>query len=128
MTDANKPKAPDYVLGAALPLFSWTVRVPVPGNDQYLYAELPLLFQAVDQDELDWMRGLRVVEDRPMPTEAEVVQQVVKGWPALRDAQGNDVPFSAEALAKLMAAPMVRVATVATYFAAMTGTAARKNV
>lgn len=123
----DKPKAPAFILGAALPLFCWTVRVPVPGANQYQFAELPLNFQAVDQDELDWMRGLRVVEGRPMPTEAEVVRHVVKGWPALQDADGNDVPFSPEALERVMLAPIVRTAIVATFFAAMTGTAATKN-
>lgn len=122
----DQSKAPAFILGAALPLFTWTVRVPVPGADDYQHAELPLLFQAVDQPELDRMRGLGPA-DGPPPTEDEIVRQVVKGWPSLLDADGNDVPFSADALEKLMAAPMVRVAIVATYLSAMTGTAVRKN-
>jgi hypothetical protein len=116
----DKTKAPAFVLGAALPQFTWTVRVPVPGSDDYQHAELPLVFQAVDQDELDRMQGSAMLQ-------ADIVRKVVVGWPSLQDAEGNDVPFSPEALEALMAAPMVRVAIVATYFAAMTGTAARKN-
>ncbi|MFN3303042.1 MAG: phage tail assembly chaperone [Roseateles sp.] len=116
----DKPKAPAFVLGAALPQFTWTVRVPVPGNDDYAHAELPLTFQAVDQPELDELQNGGKLQ-------ADIVRRVVVGWPGLKDAHGSDVPFSPEALEKLMAAPMVRVAIVATYFAAMTGTAARKN-
>lgn len=120
MTDANKTQAPAFILGAALPRFTWTVRVPVPGDDTYHHAELPLIFQAVDQDELDVMQTGGTLQ-------ADIVRRVVVGWPGLQDAGGRDVPFSPVALEQLMSAPMVRVAIVATYIAAMTGTAARKN-
>lgn len=120
-------KAPTFILGAALPTFNWTVRVPVPGNDDYSHAELPLTFQAVTQNELDRMRGIGLGEFEAPPTDAEIVRRVVVGWPALKDAAGNDVPFSHTALEQMLAAPMLRQATVATYMAAMSGMAARKN-
>lgn len=123
----SEAKTPTFILGAALPTFTWTVRVPVPGNDDYSYAELPLTFQAVEQEMLDRMRGIGVGESEVQLTDAQIVRKVVVGWPALQDAEGNDVPFSPAALERLMAAPMLRQAAVATYIAAMSGMAARKN-
>lgn len=119
--DKDKKPAPAFILGADLPRFTWTVRVPVPGDDDYTHAELPLTFQAVDQTELDHLRTGGLLQEA-------IVRRVVVGWPSLKNAAGDDVAFSPEALNQLMAAPMMRVAIIATYFAAMDGTAARKNV
>lgn len=120
-------KTATFILGAALPTFNWTVRVPVPGDDDYAHAELALTFQAVTQHELDRMRGIGLGEFEQPPTDDQILRQVVVGWPALQDAAGNDVPFSHTALEQLLAAPMLRQAAVATYLAAMSGMAVRKN-
>lgn len=127
MSKTTNP-APSFILGAVLALqFTWTVRVPVPGNDDYSHAELPLNFRVVDQPELDKMRGIGLAEGETPPTDEQIVRRVVVGWPSLKDAAGNEVPFSDEALSQLLLSPMVRTATVATYMAAMSGMAARKN-
>ena len=125
---SEKTKAVAFVLGAALAQFTWTVRVPVPGDDDYLHAELPLTFKPLPQPELDKMRGIGLAEGEAAPTDAEIVSRVVVGWPRLLDADGELVPFNPVALALLTQAPMVRTAIVATYLAAMSGMAARKNV
>lgn len=128
-TTPTPPALPAFVLGQALPRFVWTVRVPVPGNDQYAFAELPLEFQAVDQDELDLYQGQRKPKDgEKVPTDAEIVRRVVVGWPSLKNTDGAEVGFSPAALEDLMRSPMVRSAAVSTYLAAMSGMAARKNV
>lgn len=128
MSTTNSPtQAPDFVLGSDPFQFTWTVRVPVPGNDDYGHAALKLHFEAVDQAELDRMNGEGLAPGEAMPTEAEIVRRVVKGWPKLLDVTGQSVPFSPEALEKLMRAPVMRRAIVVTYLAAMGGTAARKN-
>lgn len=124
MSDA---KTATFILGAALPTFNWTVRVPVPVDDSYVHAELRLTFQAVERAELDRMRGIGLAEGERAPTDEEIVRQVVVGWPALTDATGQDVPFSDAARDRLMAAAMVRESTVATFLAAMSGMAVRKN-
>lgn len=124
---SEKQKAVCFVLGAALACFNWTVRVPVPGDDDYLTAELPLTFKPLPQLELDKMRGAGLAEGEAAPTDEQIVQRVVVGWPKLLNEEGEAVPFSPEALAQLTAAPMVRTAIVATYLAAMSGMAARKN-
>lgn len=130
-TTPNTPAAdalPAFILGQALPRFIWTVLVPAPGNDSYSFAALPLEFQAVDQDELDLYQGHRKPkEGESLPTDAQILQRVVVGWPSLKDKSGQDVPFSQPALARLMLSPMVRSAAVSTYLAAMSGMAARKN-
>lgn len=123
----QRPEDVPFVLDGPLPRFVWTVRVPVPGNDDYRFAALPLLFQAFDQLELDQMQGRNLPAGALPPTDEEIVRRVVVGWPSLRTATGEAVPFSPEALERLMRAPVVRAATVATYLAAMSGMGARKN-
>ncbi|MCV2349339.1 phage tail assembly chaperone [Paucibacter sp. Y2R2-4] len=125
----NKDQAPPiaFILGAALMNFTWTVNVPVPGQDQYQFAKLPLEFVQVDQAQLDKFRGIGLAEGEALPSDADIVRRVVVGWPDLKNAAGEPVPFSPEALEQLMLAPIVRSAIVATYMAAMSGGAARKN-
>lgn len=116
-----------FVLGAKAPDFWWTVQVPAPTDNDYQVAGLDLLFAPVEQPELDAMRGIGLAEGQVAPTDAQIVQRVVRGWRKLRDEHGQEVPFGPEALAQLMRAPVVRTAVVVTYLAAMSGTAARKN-
>lgn len=123
----SETAVPLFVLGAALPVFQWTVKVPIPGDDDYRFASLPLNFQAVEQDELDRMRGEGLPAGEKLPTEEQIARRVVVGWPSLTNAQGQAVPFSDEALGQLLKSPMVRQCIVFTYFSCMSGTAARKN-
>lgn len=125
MNDA--PKTPLYVLGAAVPDFWWTVRIPSPTDNDYAVAELDLLFAPADQPELDAMRGIGLAEGEAPPTDAEIAQRKVRGWRKVRNELGQEVPFGPEGLQQLLRAPVVRTAIVATYLAAMSGTAARKN-
>lgn len=117
-----------FVLGSEPVEFTWTVRVPVPGADDYRFAQLPLHFVAVDETELNRMRGIGLGPKEIPPSNEQICRQVVRGWPALKDTTGADVPFSPKALDKLLTAPMVAASIVATYLAAMSGMAARKNV
>ena len=116
-----------FVLGSDPVEFTWTVRVPVPAADDYRFAKLPLNFIAVDQDALDRMQGRGLKKGEVPPTDMEICQGVVCGWPSMKNKAGEEVPFSAQSLAGLLKAPMVRAAIVATYLAAMSGMAARKN-
>jgi hypothetical protein len=123
----SETKKPLFVLGSAIPDFWWTVRIPSPSDNDYTVAELDVLFAPVGQDKLDRIRGIGLRDDETPPTDAQICQRVVRGWRGLKNEQGEDVPFAPEALEQLLRAPMVRSAIVATYLAAMSGTAARKN-
>lgn len=116
---------PIFVLGSSIPDFWWEVRIPVPTDNDYRTAKLEVLFAAVDQRELDCMRGL-VPEGAKAPTDTQIAQRVVRGW-KLVDAAGEPVPFGEAKLDELLRAPIVRTAIVSTYLAAMSGVAARKN-
>lgn len=107
--------------------FWWTVRVPVPDDDTYLIAVLKCLFRWVDQAEFDRMQGKGLKPGEAAPTDAEIVQRVLVGWSGLKDEDGEPVPYSDEARDQLMAHTLVRSAVLATYFAVMSGVAARKN-
>lgn len=107
--------------------FWWTVRVPVPVDGDYQVAELDVLFEPKGQDRIDQMRGLAPLPDGQVLTEAAICREVVKGWKRLQAEDGQDVPFSPQALEQALAAPLLRASMVATYLAAMTGMAARKN-
>lgn len=125
MTQEAKPNP--FRLG--LPAnFWWTVRVPVPVHDDYQVAELDVLFEPKPQDRIDQMRGLQPLPDGQVLTETQICREVVRGWKRLLGEDGQDVPFSPQALEQALAAPLLRASIVATYLAAMTGMAARKNV
>ena len=123
MTDADK--RPTFRLAPA-PDFWWTVKVPVPTDDDYEYAALRVKFAWASQAELDKMRGVGLAEGEAAPTDEQIALAKVRDF-ELKDEFGNPVPFSDEKLAELLNAPMVRSAIVATYMAAMNGMAARKN-
>lgn len=107
--------------------FWWTVRIPIPTDDTYQVATLRVQFKPVDQHRLDAMQGLNLPPGELPPTEHAICHEVVVGWWKLPDEHGVEQPFSAEALDRLLAVPVVRAALVATYLAAMRGMAARKN-
>lgn len=123
----NSPKSMPFVL--RMPAnFWWPVRVPIPVDGDYQVAVLDVLFKPVAQDRLDVMRGTALPpEGQAVPTEAEICREVVQGWGRLPGEDGQDVPFSAQALEQAMMAPLLRASMVATYLAVMTGMAARKN-
>lgn len=125
MSDAAE-KLPAFVLGSPPPDFWWTVKVPVPTDDDYAFAALRVRFAWASQAELDRMRGVGLAEGERAPTDDEIARAKVTGFD-VRDEFKNPVPFSAEKLGELLAAPMVRSAIVGTYLAAMSGMAARKN-
>lgn len=127
MSKPDDDKVPAFVLGAALAPFWWDVKIPVPADNDYTYAVLPVQYQPVDQDELDVMRGVKPPpKGQALPTDHDVVRRVVINA-RVHAPDGALVPFTAEVLPALLRAPMVRTALVATFFAVMAGAGARKN-
>ena len=122
----NDAKLPAFVLGSPPPDFWWTVKVPVPTDDDYAFAALRVQFAWCSQAELDRMRGIGLADSEAAPTDDEIARAKVRGF-ELADEHGSAVPFNDATLAALLNAPMVRSAIVGTYLAAMSGMAARKN-
>lgn len=123
---SNNVKTSPFVLRMPA-AFWWTVKVPVPTDDDYAVATLELQFKPMTQTRLDQFRGIGLEEGQALPTEADICRRVVCGWRNLPDAAGAAVDFSPEALENLLAVPVVRASIVATYLAVMSGMGARKN-
>lgn len=126
MTETSESKPLPFVLGKKPAPFWWTVRVPVPVDDDYQFAPLRLKFSWSSQADLNKIRGVGLGDGESMPTDEQIVQRKVRDW-ELMDEAGAPVPFTPENLALLTAAPMVLSSIVATYMAVMGGVAARKN-
>ena len=125
-TPATEPKEQAFVLKAPKD-FWWTVRIPVPTDDDYQLVNFKCLFLWLDQTKIDRMRGIGLEQGQEAPTDHVIAKTVLKGWQHLDDGEGGSVPFSEEARDQVLASPMVRSSIVATYLAVMTGVAARKN-
>lgn len=126
MSNDKQAELPTFVLRPPTD-FWWTVRIPMATDSDYAFAKLDVLFAALPQAELDKLRGHGLAEGEAALSDSEICQRVVRGWRHLPDEHGNAVPFSPEALALLLAVPMVRTNLVLTYLAATSGMAARKN-
>lgn len=125
-TAATAPAAPAFVLKKPSN-FWWTLRVPVPGDDDYAMATLRCLFRWMDQAEFDKLRGMGLADGEEAPSDEAIARRVLMGWEGLSDEGGEPVPFSAEALEQVLAHTLMRQSVVATYMAVMSGVAARKN-
>lgn len=119
-------KLPTFVLQAPKD-FWWEVKIPIPTDNDYTLCKLDVLFAALPQPEIDRMRGQGLQPGDAMPTELEAAQRVVRGWRHLPDENGNAVPYSEAARDQLLAVPAVRTCILATFMAASSGMAARKN-
>ncbi|MFP5250529.1 MAG: phage tail assembly chaperone, partial [Acidobacteriota bacterium] len=74
-------------------------------------------------------KRLSVAEMKQLPqdgTDADIARRVVAGWNEVEDANGQPLPFSAEALDKLLDIVGVAPAIVRTYFECVSG-AQEKN-
>jgi hypothetical protein len=127
MSTPDKPaELPTFVLRMPT-TFWWPVRIPTAADGDYTVAVLDVLFACLPQPELDKMLGKGLGSDEKLPTEEQIFDRVVKGWRNLPDENGDQVPYSAENRDRLAAHPMARAHIVASFMAASTGMAARKN-
>lgn len=100
--------------------FSWpvTVKVPVDGG-QFADAPFDCTYKLVEQDELEAVIAGKV-------READFLMKTVVGWKGVHDAAGAELPFSLEALERMVRIPYARSAMMTGYYEAMAG-ARRKN-
>lgn len=98
--------------------FTWptVIRVPADGGgfDDHL---VDVTFRALDQDRAD---ELLRREDK------DFLREVVRHITPVCDSAGNEIPYSAELLERLLKKAFVRTALIRTYFEAVSGVA-RKN-
>jgi hypothetical protein len=106
--------------------FKWPVRVPVPMNGQYGFAEFTATFPNLD--EIGIQKLLKTDErGGPTRTDADVAPEVLLSFEGVKTPEGGEVPFSEENKAALLRAPRVCNAVVGTFLAAARGLAAEKN-
>lgn len=84
------------------PTFGATVHLTVPGQAET--AALSLTFRHQGRKALDvWMRRPgQVVEGAPPLNDADFLGEVIAGWSGVQDADGAEIPFSAEAFGALL--------------------------
>ena len=104
--------------------YSWpvTVEFPVDGG-RFEKQTFDAEFKRLPQSRIE-----QVIERSNTDTikDAEFAREVITGWQGVTDAKGADVPYSNEALSKLLDVPLVAGAIVQAFFASLTG-AKRKN-
>ena len=104
--------------------YSWpvTVEFPVDGG-RFEKQTFDAEFKRLPQSRIE-----QVIERSNTDTikDAEFAREVITGWKGVTDAKGADVPYSIEALGKLLDVPLVAGAIVQVFFASLTG-AKRKN-
>ena len=104
--------------------YSWpvTVEFPVDGG-RFEKQTFDAEFKRLPQSRIE-----QVIERSNTDTikDAEFAREVIAGWKGVTDAKGADVPYSNEALGKLLDVPLVAGAIVQAFFASLTG-AKRKN-
>jgi len=104
--------------------YSWpvTVEFPVDGG-RFEKQTFDAEFKRLPQSRIE-----QVIERSNTDTikDAEFAREVITGWKGVTDSKGVDVPYSNEALGKLLDVPLVAGAIVQAFFASLTG-AKRKN-
>jgi hypothetical protein len=125
--DPTKPAEDRHFVLAMPAAFWWTVRIPVPSENDYQHCKLDVLFEPLSQKQLDRMRGIGLDEGEQPPTDEAIARKVIKNWRGMKGPDGVDLPFNDEALGHLLLVPLARTAIVATYFTVMSGIGARKN-
>lgn len=121
--DANKPVL--YVMEQPA-TFAWPVKVPVPVEGKYLFAEFTATFPNMTDAQVDELLGVgKPPEERP--TDKAVAAQVLLGFAGVKQPDGTDKPCTPEAIAALLAGPRVAQAVTGTFLMAVRGLAAEKN-
>jgi hypothetical protein len=106
--------------------FKWPVKVPVPVDGKYQFAEFTATFPNMDQAAID---KLLANDDtgRPTRTDAAVAAEVLLSFEDVMTPDGQSLPFTDENKAALLRGPRVASAVAGTFLAAVRGMAAEKN-
>ncbi len=94
----------------------WPVKVDVPADGgRTLSHTFDAVFSVLDQDEMDALVQECRGDDRKM------LLRVIKGWSGVADEGGNTMPYSNQALERMVAIPYVRTALVRAFNKAIYG-------
>jgi len=97
--------------------FWWPVTIKLPQDGGgFAKRAIEVRFRVKTQDEIDAIAALAIDA-----MDQELVKAVVTGWRGIETADGDDLPFSSENLARLVALTFWRVPVLATYFNALQG-------
>lgn len=107
------------------PSYKWPVSVHVPSDGgKFVKATFTAEFKALAQDEIDGI----IRDGREGDRNADLCRECLSGWSSVQDDDGNDLPYSDEAKAKLLNITYVRQALLEAFFESITGgSAKRKN-
>lgn len=104
--------------------YKWPVTVHIPADGgKYIKGGFTAEFKALAQDEID--RVARAGRDGD--EDADLCGECLVGWSGVQDADGNDLPYSEEAKAKLLNITYVRHALLDAFFESITGGGARRK-
>lgn len=112
-----------FFLKVAPKNFNWPVKVPVPAEGHYVFAEFTGVFRYIQSADVDaWLAP----EGKPR-TDKELAADVLLEVRDIRDENGEVIPTSPELVARMLAVDRAPSAVVATFLAVIRGIAAEKN-
>ena len=106
--------------------FDWPVRVPVPVDGKYRFAEFTGTFPNLDEEEVQKLLA-NDAQGRPTRKDIDVAADVLLGFAGLRTPAGGEFPFTAENKAALLNGKRVAGAVLQTFLLAVRGLASEKN-
>jgi hypothetical protein len=106
--------------------FKWPVKVPIPLNGKYVYAEFTGEFPNLSQDAVDKLTPVDAA-GTPARSDRQLAEDVLIGFEGVTQPDGTELPFTPENKQALMANPRVAEAVARTFLAANRGLAAEKN-
>lgn len=112
-----------FFLKVAPKNFSWPVKVPVPAEGRYVFAEFTGVFRYIPSDQVDaWL-----APDGKPRTDRELAADVLLEVQDVRGDDGEVMTTSPELVARMLAVDRAPSAVVATFMAVIRGIAAEKN-
>jgi len=109
---------------AQKPTYKWPVTVHIPADGgKFTKGTFTAEFNALPQDQID-----KIIKDgRDGDETSDICREALVGWSAVQDEEGNDLPFSEEAKAKLLNIAYARYALLDAFFSSITGGGARRK-
>jgi hypothetical protein len=108
------------------PTFKWPVKVPVPVDGKYLFAEFTATFPNMDAEAVKAVLA-HDPDGRPTRTDLEIATEVLLSFEDVATPEGTSLEFTPENKAALLRGPRVATAVAGTWLGAVRGMAPEKN-